>query len=101
MGEPLQPFSVPGSQTMKTWLNRLFQGTSARTRRPCRTLGARPRLEALEARLAPAFDLTISTAATNTAVFHIPGTFLATGHGANINIADILTDLKNGHSVSI
>ena len=53
----------------------------------------RPSLETLEDRLTPAFDLTISTAATNLAVTVVSGsgltTFTATATGANIYVGDI------------
>jgi sugar lactone lactonase YvrE len=85
-----------------SWLNRLFgkcarpRGTTPRRRSTCRLA-----VEALEERLVPAFDLTISTAADAAIAFDAAGHLTATGHGANINVADIRNFLTRGINVTI
>jgi adhesin/invasin len=58
-------------------------------------------IECLERRITPAFNLTIGTAATANVLHDTFGNFTATGSGANINVADIRTDLLAGRNVSI
>jgi hypothetical protein len=61
----------------------------------------RPRVEALETRLTPAFTLTISNAATVNVLHDNAGHFTATHTGANVSVADIRKDLLAGKSVTI
>jgi hypothetical protein len=61
-----------------------------------------PRLEALEERLAPAFDLLIgATDSTFNVINDGLGHFTVTGSHATLMVSDILTALTNGHSVTI
>ena len=60
----------------------------------------RPQLEALEDRLTPAFNLTISTAPTGGVVL-VNGSFTAVASGANINVAAIQFQLNLGNDVEI
>src|SRR5262245_25195772 len=60
----------------------------------------RPQLEALEDRITPAFNLTISTDPT-VGVALTNGVFTATASGANINVAAILFELNIGNNVTI
>jgi hypothetical protein len=73
------------------------------------TYRCQPRLEALEDRLTPAWNLSISTAATSGPAIvdiNVDGingivTYTAIGSGANVNVADIQTDLQNDFDVII
>src|SRR5262245_14617937 len=60
----------------------------------------RPQLEALEDRVVPAFNLTISTDPT-VGVVLANGAFTATASGANINVAAIQFELNIGNNVTI
>jgi sugar lactone lactonase YvrE len=75
------------------WLKR-SPGTRAAARRPYR-----PRLDALEDRLVPAFNLTIGAGVTTAVLVDNPnGTFTAAGTGANVNVNDVFAELvKVGH----
>lgn len=65
----------------------------------------RPVVEGLEERLAPAFDLLISTAPTNTAVSKVTDngltTFTAIGTGANLSGNDVMAELNAGNNVLV
>ena len=94
---------------MANWLKRLLKQLPRTTGTGgCRKSSRRPSFEALEQRLAPAFDLTIgaygatANPAPTTGVTHdSAGNFTATAHGANIAVSDILIDLRAGKSVHI
>jgi Domain of unknown function DUF11/FG-GAP-like repeat len=60
----------------------------------------RPELEALEDRVVPAFNLTISTNST-VGVIQSGGIFAANATGANINVAAILFQLNVGNDITI
>src|SRR5262245_10159446 len=72
---------------------------------PSRLAGrARPRLEVLEDRLAPALNVTISSApSVNLTLLDGPGVraFTAIGPGANVNVADIRAALRGGLDVIV
>lgn len=63
-------------------------------------LRRRPTLEALEDRIVPAFNLTISTNPT-VGVNQVGGDFTAVASGANINVAAVLFQLNIGNDVTI
>src|SRR5580765_381407 len=62
---------------------------------------AQLKLESLEARIAPAFDLTIGGGKTASVVHDAQGDFTANGVGATISVADIRADLLAGRNVTI
>jgi hypothetical protein len=81
------------------WLRSLAlsRPVSAPRRRP-----SPPRLERLEDRLAPAFNLTVSAALTVGVSSSFSGgttTFHATATGANLSTADVVTALMAGNVV--
>jgi sugar lactone lactonase YvrE len=82
--------------TWNTWLKHF--GTRGEPRRR----DFQPGIEALESRLAPAFDLTIGSG-TSFGLVHnaVTGTFTANDHGSNISVADIRADLLAGKNVTI
>ena len=59
-----------------------------------------PFVEHLEERVLPAFNLSISNAAT-TGVAVTGGTFTATATGANINVGDLVSALNAGNDVAV
>lgn len=88
-----------------------FPAISRRARQPyserrhsARRNYVRPSLEALEDRVVPAFDLSVSTGLTaNVSVNTAAGvtTYTATGTGATVNNADIVAQLNLGNNVVI
>src|SRR5262245_61743615 len=63
-----------------------------------------PRLEALEDRVVPAFNLVLGSAATTGVTSSLVGnetTFTATATGATLNVADVLAELNLGHDVVV
>ena len=88
----------------RRWLNGLshsFRDAPAR-RTPRRPLSPALRLERLEDRLTPSFDLTVASAATTgvaTTVSATTTTFTAVATGAVLNSADIITALNTGDVV--
>jgi hypothetical protein len=84
---------------MKSLRNPFLRSLTSPTRR--RALGGRLRLEPLDERLAPAFDLTIGTAATAGVTHDTNGNFTANAAGATVNVTDIWTDLRNNKNVTV
>lgn len=83
------------------WLPHLPRKRSSPPRPPA---GRRPRVESLEERLAPAWDVTVAAAVTANMTVSTSGgtrTFTATASGANVNVVDIQTALLAGENVSI
>ena len=88
------------------WLRRRLtphrtRGSAARARSP-RSASHRicPRLEYLEERVVPAFNLTISNA-TTVGVTQVGGAFTASSTAANINVSDLLSALNAGNDLTI
>lgn len=88
----------------RSWLRRLFTGRSRATR-PTHRVGPQPLLR-LEDRITPAFNTTLSLAATTLGSVDVAmaagtTTFTAKAAGANINIADIAAQLTAGNNVVV
>ncbi len=87
---------------LNTWRHRMWRVlTGGRRGTPRRRTAYHLQLERLETRLTPAFSLTISTAATANVSHDAAGNFTASASGANVNVADILADLRAGKSVTV
>jgi hypothetical protein len=86
----------------RSWLRRLFGRKVSPTRKS--KIASQPLLR-LEDRVTPAFNMTLSLAATNAAVSKatVAGTttFTAIATGANLNFSDIGTELSAGHNVVV
>src|SRR5262245_31206202 len=84
----------------------LFRSRYPRTsRNEKRKNHCRPRLEALEDRVVPAFDLVLGSVLTTGVTTSFDGnhttTFTATATGATLDVADVLAELNADHDVVV
>jgi len=79
---------------MWTWLRWFRKQSSCNSKQRMRPHRAALRIEVLEARLAPAFDLTIGAAPSVGVHFDTTGTISATAHGAHLAVSDILSTIN-------